>query len=337
MSHRITGSWATRGRWRRTAFTLVELLVVIAIIGILIALVLPAISHVKTIARANTCRNNLRQIAMGVQSYSLAKSSKLPAQWRTANPMPWENFSWAVEILPELESGNVRDGLDFEQLPFSDRNRAITSGSISIFECPATPSSPRKITKLQLTNGLAELTGIAAGARDYVTIHDVLIPGELRPSRGVWRGGSSGTEFDTSDNKFMGEDTGPEASIDAALNSYDATVRTIRGSLEKVPDGLSSTVLLVEQAGRPDKYTNGVFEMPSAGPSGTWATGDMAIFGDAKLQLNNTAAPFGFHNNATVAMCDGSVHSWPASMDPAVMRALMTADGNEIVDDADWR
>ena len=341
MSHRKNDQGTSLCRSQRHAFTLVELLVVIAIIGILVAITLPAINQVRTTARANTCRSNLRQIAIGVTSQAMARDGKLPAQWRTANPMPWENFSWAVDVLPELDNGNVRDGLDLEQLPFSERNQAISSISISIFECPATPGSPRNITRLKMAGGGAELTGISAGARDYVAVHDVLFPGSTQPQRGVWRGGHSGTEFDHraqfNDSEAPAVPDGDPNDLAMAGNSFDANARTIRASLANVPDGLTSTVLLVEQSGRPDAYSDGVFRAGGAGPSGTWATGDMAIFGDANIQKGNQSAPFSFHSGATVAMCDGSVHSWPASMDANVMRALLTADGNEIVDDDDWK
>ncbi|MCA9212005.1 MAG: DUF1559 domain-containing protein [Planctomycetales bacterium] len=338
MSRLIETPWTVNERKKpHVGFTLVELLVVIAIIGMLIAITLPAINFARISARANTCKSNSRQVALAVIGYSMSKDGKLPRQWRTANPLPWDNFSWAVSILPQLDNSNVGDTLDLNALPFSDFNRQASSVSINIFECPATPSSPRKITKLQMVGQPTSLTNIEAGARDYIPVHEILMPdGSIE--RGIWRGGETGTEFDAN-RMFGGDEAVPEAPGDAdfaAANTYDATSRTLRGSLD-APDGNSNTVLLVEQAARPDKYVKGGFEASNVQPSGPWATCDMAIFGSVAPQQNNYDAPFSFHGSATVVMADGSVHTWPASMDVAVMRALLTADGNELVDDADWR
>lgn len=331
----VTKQTRETGRYlvRREAFTLVELLVVIAIIGILVALIIPAVNSVRDAARATTCKNNLRQVALGVRSYSESREGTLPAQWKTANPLPWENFSWAVAVLPHIEHQNVRESLDLDRLPFAEPNRAITSLSLPVFECPASPGSPRKIFKLQMTNGSDAISGIAAGARDYVAIHDVIFPdNEIR--RGAWRGGISGTEFDPVE---ANDAPGDNNMLADQRNTFDPNARTIPGSLSKVPDGLTNTVLLVEQAGRPDQYEDNRFIAVAGNSEGTWATGDLDLFGAPGVQKNNTTGPYSFHKNVNVAMCDGSVHSWPASIDPLVMRSLLTADGAEIIDDGDWR
>src|SRR5688572_8007436 len=100
---------AVVSRRNRRAFTLVELLVVIAIIGILVALLLPAIQAAREAARRAQCQNNLRQVAVGVLNY---ENSYKELPWgssyaRTAASERKGN--WVIVILPFLEEGAVAD------------------------------------------------------------------------------------------------------------------------------------------------------------------------------------------------------------------------------------
>ena len=82
----------------RPAFTLVELLVVIAIIGILIALLLPAVQAAREAARRSQCANNLRQIGIAVQAYHDTRKALPPSRMEN-----YGGVTWAVFILPFLE------------------------------------------------------------------------------------------------------------------------------------------------------------------------------------------------------------------------------------------
>jgi prepilin-type N-terminal cleavage/methylation domain-containing protein len=114
-------------RNNRPAFTLVELLVVIAIIGILMALLLPAVQSAREAARKTQCANNLKQLGLAVTLYankvgaypsgSTGKwngNSSFPAPWADPNSggLPFGHFSWSALILPYCEQQNLYDRLN---------------------------------------------------------------------------------------------------------------------------------------------------------------------------------------------------------------------------------
>lgn len=92
----------------RAGFTLVELLVVIAIIGILVALLLPAIQAAREAARRTECTSNLKQIGVGLHNYHDSFNA-LPAGWIYRSPGGQPDWGWAVFILPYVEQAALYD------------------------------------------------------------------------------------------------------------------------------------------------------------------------------------------------------------------------------------
>ncbi len=92
----------------RSAFTLVELLVVIAIIGVLVALLLPAVQAAREAARRSQCQNNLKQMGLALQMYHDTYEV-----FPSASGGGGTGWSWSARILPYFEQSNVRDLIDF--------------------------------------------------------------------------------------------------------------------------------------------------------------------------------------------------------------------------------
>jgi len=120
---------------RSSGFTLVELLVVIAIIGILIAMLLPAVQSVREAARRVQCSNNLRQISLALHNYESAFQT-FPASGIQSNQM-----SWAVIILPFIEQNNLYDSMDLSpgNWRLHGRNAAVKGVLVPAYQCPSAP------------------------------------------------------------------------------------------------------------------------------------------------------------------------------------------------------
>jgi prepilin-type N-terminal cleavage/methylation domain-containing protein len=135
-----------RSKFRRNGFTLVELLVVIAIIGVLIALLLPAVQAAREAARRSQCTNNLKQLGIGTHNYHDTYHA-LPAICNgTYGPTPYNKTWWSglVGILPFIEQNSIYDeyrskniGVDWH----NDFNTSITDNpttkNIMTFYCPS--------------------------------------------------------------------------------------------------------------------------------------------------------------------------------------------------------
>jgi prepilin-type N-terminal cleavage/methylation domain-containing protein len=117
-------------------FTLVELLVVIAIIGLLVALLLPAVQSAREAARKSSCNNNLKQLALALHSYHELKNV-LPAGSYIIGPSfaTLSGWGWGSMILPQIEQGSLYNTLDFNIGTAVAANRLTIITPIPSWKC----------------------------------------------------------------------------------------------------------------------------------------------------------------------------------------------------------
>jgi prepilin-type N-terminal cleavage/methylation domain-containing protein/prepilin-type processing-associated H-X9-DG protein len=234
----------------KRGFTLVELLVVIAIIGILIALLLPAIQAAREAARRMQCRNNLHQMGLAWHNHTDALKYFPYGGWGAVwNGDPDRGFGttqpggWIYNILPYLDFKNVHDmgkGLDYAtKLATVYPTRNATP--LGLFNCPTRRQSlpyPHVLTWGECPNATIDArTDYAANEGDGTTAEIQSFPPSHDPATwGTWT-------FPTS---HSGDDIyNGIAFVNARLRPVDVT------------DGLSHTYLIGEKYLCPDNYTNG--------------------------------------------------------------------------------
>lgn len=122
-------------RYRRAAFTLVELLVVIAIIGILIALLLPAVQQAREAARRTQCKNNLKQTGLAIHLYH-DSHNKLPSGWISDVPIGEPGWGWAARILPFMEQSNAHDLINYNLSIEDSSHNEVRVHTVATFLCP---------------------------------------------------------------------------------------------------------------------------------------------------------------------------------------------------------
>jgi len=305
--------------FHRKAFTLVELLVVITIIGILIALLLPAVQAAREAARRGQCLNHLKQIALALHGYH-ASLNTLPYgadfQYRRGG-------TWAAFILPYLEQKNVYDLFDFRKPIWDAANVAAVQTMIPTYICPSD----------------ARPDGALMGGR--------IQSGTINPAKsmGLWYPGSMGPTRDGTSPAVScvfcpvpppsyccaaTADYGCCSSAVPGVGLFDRAVHPI--TFAEVRDGLANTLMLGETI--PSHCTfNGAYNhnFPIAGttiPLNTMQETDEGK--DSKWWLGcgfKSRHPGG----ANFAIGDGSVRFFSEAIDYRLYNELGTRSGMEAV------
>jgi prepilin-type N-terminal cleavage/methylation domain-containing protein/prepilin-type processing-associated H-X9-DG protein len=173
---------------RRRGFTLIELLVVIAIIGVLIALLLPAVQQAREAARRIQCTNNFKQVGLALANYESAVSS-LPPTTILVGPMTgggkfFFESSWSVSarVSPFMEAGALYNSINFSLTYSHPVNTTVQRTPLGFLQCPSDPSPKvRDDGSLDPVKGLNAVANVAYCVGDWYSFGPSAPSGTLSP------------------------------------------------------------------------------------------------------------------------------------------------------------
>jgi prepilin-type N-terminal cleavage/methylation domain-containing protein/prepilin-type processing-associated H-X9-DG protein len=299
-----------KSRRRGAGFTLIELLVVIAIIGVLVALILPAVQQARESANRTKCINNLKQLGLAGQQYH-DQFNSFPSGWLCSeydpNCLPYaaQPYMWngLIGLMLKLEQGNVYDELNFYTTPLDPSNFTSVRRTFDFFVCPSN-RKPTAITATGVTVGSGNPIVPRFGPMDY-------------------RG-----------NMAAGQDPNCSTIGTNAINCYyydnGVTYRNSETNIADITDGTSTTMLFGETL------------------QGTWpdATSccvrtDMSRRINAPLMINGVRyyTYWSSKHNGVVnfARCDGSVSGINAQIKNTILIKIMTRNSGEAVSNDDFK
>lgn len=330
---------AHRRNSKPRGFTLIELLVVIAIIAVLIALLLPAVQQAREAARRSQCKNNLKQLGLGIHNYHETFTVMPPAYVLQPNPPTINAQPMGVMLLPYIDQANIYNQYDSKVPPINEatafghpaaviaKNISLISTVLPVFNCPST-ANQNKIYNASVPFPPLTLTWTAAQS-------DYCVPTGVRGSfANIAYSGNAGGQRDGALQV-----AGPGGGI---------------SRLSGVTDGSSNTFLLGERVGGTTIYNARLQDqgLPASvagqngGGWGDFLNGEHWLQGalyDGTLNPNGGPCPinctnargygfFAFHTGgAHFLMGDGSVRFVSANVAAYTMAALITRAKGEIV------
>jgi len=327
-------------------FTLVELLVVIAIIGVLIALLLPAVQTVRESARRSSCQNNLKQISLGMINFADANRRFPPGQLQvTINGSMTKTLSWSAFFLPFIEQ---------KQVEISDA--AVASSTVAAPDSRLYLKAPlNSVYNQQATRTIIPLYLCPSTSRRHPTrgadnrIIDVDGNGTIDPTTGegfacIDYAGCSGV---SSYSRYTLPGTSTQYPSDnGVFPNTAATTMTQARPLKMITDGLSKTFLICEITGR------GIY---GTAYRGMWASGQncitvgpnsmsVAVINPEPVDNASSTLQAGYfrtsansslfsdhRGGAQVAMCDGAVRFLSESTSDAIVTGLASMSSGETV------
>lgn len=296
---------------RRPAFTLIELLVVIAIIGVLVALLLPAVQFARESARRVQCSNNLKQIGVSLNTFHDARRRFPPG--RDAWPSP---FSTQAHLLPYQENAALQNLIDFTLPTSTGVNALAATTRVPLFECPSDSAKGRVPGSAFAACNYVGNVGTGINNGDYVTGDGVFLLNTIIGFQDLTDGSSQTAAFSES---LLGD--GGTTPMDPKRQ-----VVQLAGGTLTAPGSCTSGPYFGQ---RGDRWING---------------GYLATLYNHHFQPNapdwdclNTSNNFGLktarsnhRGGVTVLLCDGSVRLVANSINAKTWRAIATRAGNDV-------
>jgi prepilin-type N-terminal cleavage/methylation domain-containing protein len=337
-------------KWRSKAaqgFTLVELLVVIAIIGILVGLLLPAVQAAREAARRMSCSNNLKQIGLAALNHESAFKRLPPSLFvdiglppggpgQPGSPYPAIVHAWSIYLLPQIEQQNLyrQYNLNFPWfssptiVPGTHDNQLPLRTPVATFLCPSAPGGAERRVSGTFSFG-APFPYQNLAVTDYATCSSIN-PGSI-----TFFGYPSGT---TQNDLFSA--LSPEIKGAGSVPLLGQPIRK-SSRLADILDGTTRTILMCEDAGRPEFWIMGRRDPTRTLNDGGWGhhendygldgaiAGTRTAPGNCVINCHNDNETYAFHGSGAMhAMTDGSVQFTSANISPQVYAALLTARGS---------
>ena len=330
-----------RSLHRRGAFTLVELLVVIAIIGILVALLLPAIQAAREAARRAQCLNGMKQLGIAFLNYESAKK-KFPGAIRRADTVTGRGLNnWAPFVLPYIEEGNLVATYDLKEDWWRDQadgtpgNRAIVQNFLPVLLCPSSPDQHRKQDK---PDSPVNKTGACGDYFAPTGVHT-----DINNSL------SADQQFPVPANS---SDTAAQRRLFGVIRWEETDqTRTVANKISSITDGTSKSIMIGECAGREDVWRRGIkndvnYTANIRARGGCWATSDNPYEIGQRTAQDKSTIPgavsinnsnewghcfYAFHPGAAnFTFADGSVRTISEAVELRLLGEMVTRAGEEV-------